>query len=100
MLAKEDWKKWDGTVIQFAKKLRTTVTHKKSVPTFVAVDVSSVSEASFSTSFLGAKLPMKTPPLDNADNGLEFELDFSTPGSHGYWSLGFKIPAKYWINKN
>ena len=68
----------------------------------VVVDVvivsSSVSEASFSRSFLGAKLPMKTPPLDKADNGreaVEVVADFSTPGSHGYWSLGFKIPAKY-----
>ena len=41
---------------------------------------------------------MKTPPLDKADNGrdaVEVVADFNTPGSHGYWSLGFKIPAKY-----
>ena len=64
----------------------------KMVPTLVVaadIAVSSVSESA------GAKLPMNTPPLDKADNGRLVLLDEgNTPGSHGYWSLGFKIPVK------
>ncbi len=61
-------------------------------PTFssstgAAAVVTSGSEASDSND-LGIRLPMKTPPFDIDDKG----LDLSTPGSLGYWSPGLRIP--------
>ena len=70
------------------------------VPTFVVAFVISSSGSDSSTSLFGRKFPMKTPPLDKADNGRLFdgapeEHDgFKTPGSLGYWSQGLNIPAK------
>ena len=68
------------------------------VPTFVVAFVISSSGSDSSTSLFGLKFPMKTPPLDRADNGRLFddteEDGFKTPGSLGYWSQGLNIPAK------
>ena len=82
------------------------------VPTFVVAFVISSSGSDSSTSLFGRKFPMKTPPLDKADNGRLFDEaeehdGFKTPGSLGYWSQGLNIPAKkhvcytfHYINKS
>ena len=67
-----------------------------------------------SISLFGRRLPIKTPPLDRADNGRPELLgiprplettdvttepeapaaeDLRTPGSLGYWSQGLRMPG-------